>query len=166
MSRARLALWLPGTQSVRLNQTGRCIEVVSALTTAARNGVLIKGGEYVEALGAVRTLAIDKTGTLTTGRLAVIDFHTDDPVSREFLRDIVTLEARSEHPIAEAIVRFGETRGIYPGKEVAVFTTVPGRGLRGRTNRSDLVIGTEELVGSAVATHWAVRSRTPSGSMR
>ena len=132
------------------------VTVVSALTSAARNGVLIKGGEYVEALGAVRALAIDKTGTLTTGRLEVIDFQADDPDPRDFLQDIVTLEARSEHPIAEAIVRYGETRGIYPAPEVAVFTAVPGRGLRGRTERSDLVIGTEELVGPEVAARWGM----------
>lgn len=130
------------------------VTVVSALTSAARNGVLIKGGEFVEALGGVRVLAIDKTGTLTTGRLAVIDFQVDEPDSGAFLQDIVTLEARSEHPIAEAIVRFGLARGMYPGKEVAEFTAVPGRGLRGRTNGSDLVIGTEELVGPEVATRW------------
>ncbi len=132
------------------------VTVVSALTSAARNGVLIKGGEYIEALGAVRALAIDKTGTLTTGRLAVIDFQADGPDPRELLQEIVTLEARSEHPIAEAIVRHGETQGIYPGRTVAAFTAVPGRGLRGRAERSDLVIGTEELVGSEVAARWGM----------
>ncbi len=132
------------------------VTVVSALTSAARNGVLIKGGEYVEALGAVRALAIDKTGTLTTGRLAVIDFQADGGDPRELLQEIVTLEARSEHPVAEAIVRYGETQGTYPGRAVEAFTAVPGRGLRGRTERSDLVIGTEELVGSEVAARWGM----------
>lgn len=132
------------------------VTVVSALTSAARNGVLIKGGEYLEALGAVRALAIDKTGTLTTGRLAVIEFQSDGGDPRELLQEMVTLEARSEHPIAEAIVRYGQAQRIHAGNTIGAFTAIPGRGLRGRIDRTDLVIGTEELVGAEVAVRWGM----------
>ena len=132
------------------------VTVVSALTSAARNGVLIKGGEYLESLGAVRALAVDKTGTLTTGRLVVIDFQEDGGRTPELLHDIVTLEARSEHAVAEAIVRYGESRGVHPGDSVVAFTSIPGRGVRGRTGGSAVVIGTEELVGYEPTSRWGV----------
>lgn len=130
------------------------VTVVSALTSAARNGVLIKGGEYLEALGGMRALAIDKTGTLTTGRLVVTDFEADSTDPALLLRRVVNLEARSEHPVAEAIVRYAAERGIRPDGVVEEFSSVPGRGVRGRVDGAALVVGTEELVGDEVAARW------------
>jgi Cd2+/Zn2+-exporting ATPase len=132
------------------------VTVVSGLTSAARNGVLIKGGEHLEALGAVRALAFDKTGTLTSGRLEVVEFQTDAPDSQRLLGAVVALERRSEHPIAEAIVRFGESRGARGDGEtpIAEFRAEAGRGVRGRADGIDLAIGTEELVGDDAAGGW------------
>ncbi len=132
------------------------VTVVSGLTSAARNGVLIKGGEHLEALGAVRALAFDKTGTLTTGRLEVVDFQADAADSRGLLQAVVALERRSEHPIAEAIVRFGEARGVRGDGDIPVtgFRAEPGRGVRGRANGIELAIGTEEIVGGEAAGGW------------
>lgn len=80
------------------------VTVVSGVTAAARNGVLVKGGDHLESVGEVDTVAFDKTGTLTTGDLQVTDVvplggNTED----EVLRCAYGLEARSEHPIATAI---------------------------------------------------------------
>jgi Cd2+/Zn2+-exporting ATPase len=123
------------------------VTVVSALTSAARHGVLIKGGEHLEALGAMRAVAIDKTGTLTTGKLGVTAFEATDGSSADaLLRRVASVEARSEHPIAQAIVRFAEERGVGAGEAVEEFAAVPGRGVRARVDGRRLHIGTEEFV--------------------
>ncbi len=131
------------------------VTVVSALTSAARHGVLIKGGEHLEALGSVRALAVDKTGTLTTGTLRVTDFHVADGAAEAvLLQRVATVEARSEHLIAQAIVRFAEERGIRPGAQVDAFTAVPGRGIRARPNGQEILVGTETFVGPGPAARW------------
>ena len=131
------------------------VTVVSALTSAARHGVLIKGGEHLEALGGVRALAVDKTGTLTTGILRVTGFHLSDRATEAvLLQRVATVEARSEHPIAQAIVRFAEQRGIRPGAQVDDFTAVPGRGVRARVHDQEVRIGTETFVGPDPAAKW------------
>jgi Cd2+/Zn2+-exporting ATPase len=130
------------------------VTVVSALTSAARNGVLIKGGEHLEALGSLRALAIDKTGTLTTGALRVTDFQVTGIPPDRLLQWITSLESRSEHPIARAIVQYAEERGIRPDDRVEDFQAVPGRGVRGRLRGVDLAIGTETLVGRRVVERW------------
>ncbi len=131
------------------------VTVVSALTSAARHGVLIKGGEHLEALGGVRSLAVDKTGTLTTGTLRVTGFHVADGVAEAvLLHRVATVEARSEHPIAQAIVRFAEERGVRPGAQVGEFTAVPGRGVRARLDGQEIRVGTEPFVGPDPAAKW------------
>ena len=82
------------------------VSVVSAITAAARNGVLIKGGVYLEAMGKVQAIAFDKTGTLTTGQLEVTDVVSLNGADEaEMLRLAAALESRSTHPIARAIAR-------------------------------------------------------------
>ncbi len=131
------------------------VTVVSALTSAARHGVLIKGGEHLEALGGVRTLAVDKTGTLTRGTLRVTGFHmADGAADAVLLQRVAAVEARSEHPIAQAIVRFVEERGIPSGFPVDEFTAVPGRGVRARLDGQEILVGTERFVGLDPAARW------------
>lgn len=72
----------------------------------------------------------------------------------EHLRRIATLEARSEHPIGEAIVAFANRRAIGTAGSIEEFTAVPGYGIRGRLNGVELAVGTEEMVGSAAASTW------------
>ncbi|MFB6152151.1 MAG: heavy metal translocating P-type ATPase [Haloarculaceae archaeon] len=114
------------------------VSVVSGITSAARNGVLIKGGNHLEAMGAVDAVALDKTGTLTEGTLTVTDVvplngHTEADV----LRCARGLEARSEHPIGDAIVDRAAERGV-GDREVSDFESVTGKGVRadldGRTH--------------------------------
>ena len=130
------------------------VTVVSALTSAARRGVLIKGGEHLEALGGIRAMAVDKTGTLTGGRLEVINFRIDGADEQRLLQAIMTLESRSEHPIAAAVIRYAEGRGLRPHPAVDAFSALPGRGVRGRISEMELLIGTEELVGKDVVRRW------------
>lgn len=131
------------------------VTMVSALTSAARNGVLIKGGVYLEVLAGIRALAIDKTGTLTTGKLAVTDFqHTATASPASLLARIAALEARSEHPVAAAVVEYATANGAPPGATIDAFTSLPGRGVQGSVDGVGLRVGTEELVGAEVANRW------------
>ncbi len=140
------------------------VTVVSALTSAARHGVWIKGGSYLEALGTVRALAVDKTGTMTEGALVVSEFQTRGfSDSREALRLIASLESRSEHPIAQAIVGYASAQGVASHDPVHEFKALPGRGIDGRVGSTRLMVGTEELIGTERAAEWPP---PPPGTMR
>ncbi|MFC4249312.1 heavy metal translocating P-type ATPase [Natribaculum luteum] len=122
------------------------VSVVSGITSAARNGVLIKGGRYLEAAGESDVLAIDKTGTLTTGDLSVTDVVALEGVDEEtVLRRASALERRSEHPIGEAIVAHAADRGI--GGDVAVddFEALTGRGVSGDVDGVTHYVGKPDL---------------------
>ena len=131
------------------------VTVVSALTSAARHGVLIKGGEHLESLGGTRSLAMDKTGTLTRGVLRVTGFQVADGTPSDvLLRRVATVEARSEHPVAQAIVQYAEAKGTTQGSAIDDFTSVPGRGVRARVDGHEIAVGTETFVGPGPAARW------------
>jgi Zn2+/Cd2+-exporting ATPase len=88
--------------------------ILSALSAAARGGVLFKGGAALETLGAVRAFAFDKTGTLTTGRAEVTDVIAIGMSEDDFIARLSGLEHHSEHPVADAIRRDVERRGVAP----------------------------------------------------
>ena len=103
--------------------------ILSALAAAARGGVLFKGGAALETLAEVDIFAFDKTGTLTTGKAEVKQIVTHEPEER-FLSLIAGLEAHSEHPIADAIRRHIDEKGI-TAAEVRDVETVPSEGITG-----------------------------------
>ncbi|MFC7073670.1 heavy metal translocating P-type ATPase [Halovenus rubra] len=106
------------------------VSVVSGITSAARNGVLIKGGSHLEAMGEVNAVALDKTGTLTKGELTVTDVIPLNGNSEEdVLRCASGLERRSEHPIGEAIVDRADDRDV-PKTEVSEFEALTGKGVQ------------------------------------
>jgi len=106
------------------------VSVASGITAAARNGVLVKGGNHLESLGEVDAVAFDKTGTLTKGELTVTDVLPIGDGSRdELLATAAALEERSEHPIAAA-VRERATAESADGQSVEDFATIPGMGVR------------------------------------
>jgi Cd2+/Zn2+-exporting ATPase len=89
------------------------VSFVSALSAAARNGVLIKGGAHLERLATVHAVAFDKTGTLTRGEPSVTDvIPVGSASSRDVLRFAAAVEKRSEHPIARAIAAHASLEGI------------------------------------------------------
>ena len=88
--------------------------ILSALSAAARGGVLFKGGAALETLAKVRSFAFDKTGTLTTGRAEVGLIVAATGTEAAVLRLLAGIEANSEHPIADAIRRAADARGIPP----------------------------------------------------
>lgn len=126
------------------------VTVVSGLTSAARNGVLIKGGEHLEALGGTCAMAFDKTGTLTHGRLAVTDVVPLNAASAEEVLELASaVEARSEHPIAKAIVarrgQLAATGSAAPDPVVSGFQALPGRGVVATVHGRRIIVGTTEL---------------------
>jgi Cd2+/Zn2+-exporting ATPase len=114
------------------------VSVVSGVTSAARNGVLVKGGRYLESMGEVDAVAFDKTGTLTKGELTVTDVVAlNGNTEGDVLRCARGLESRSEHPIGDAIVEHAEEAEVEK-REVAEFESLTGKGvtaeLGGRTH--------------------------------
>jgi Cd2+/Zn2+-exporting ATPase len=107
------------------------VSVTSGVTSAARNGVLIKGGNHLEAMGEVDAIAFDKTGTLTRGELTVTDVvPIGDTSESDVLRYAGALERRSEHPIAEAVLeRVDEDDLGLP--DVSGFESITGKGVQG-----------------------------------
>jgi ATPase, P-type (transporting), HAD superfamily, subfamily IC/heavy metal translocating P-type ATPase len=106
------------------------VSVVSGLTSAARNGVLIKGGSHLETMGAVDAVALDKTGTLTRGELTVTDvIPLSGNTEEDVLRCARGLEKRSEHPIGEAIVQRASEAGLAE-REIDGFESITGKGVR------------------------------------
>jgi len=112
------------------------VSVVSGITSAAKNGVLIKGGDHLEAMGAVDVVALDKTGTLTRGELVVTDVvPLGDNTKADVLRCARGLEARSEHPIGEAIVTRAAESEADTGdgkRSIDAFESITGKGVRAR----------------------------------
>ncbi|MEF8830721.1 MAG: cation-translocating P-type ATPase [Halobacteriales archaeon] len=121
------------------------VSVVSGITSAARNGVLIKGGDHLEAMGEVDAVALDKTGTLTRGELAVTDVvPVGDRTEADVLACARGLEARSEHPIGEAIVEHAAATGTGP-PEVDGFESLAGRGVRATLSGTPHLAGKPDL---------------------
>jgi Cd2+/Zn2+-exporting ATPase len=123
------------------------VAFVSALTNAARAGVLIKGGTHIESLARVSALALDKTGTLTTGSASVTDVVPLDSRTRgQVLATVAALERDSEHHLASAALRESE-RAASPDPIPAVggFEALPGRGVRGMIGGRTYYLGNRVL---------------------
>lgn len=105
------------------------VAIVSAIGNAARNGVLIKGGTFLEAAGAINAIAFDKTGTLTEGKPKVSDIKTFSGSEEELLSIALTLEEYSTHPIAKAIVDHVRELG-KPAKDGAEYKNIVGKGVQ------------------------------------
>jgi len=120
------------------------VSIVSGLAAAARKGILIKGGAYLENGRHLSHLALDKTGTLTYGKPQLTDQHLlvdADPATVVGLA--LSLAARSDHPVSQAIARHGENQ---PLRDVEEFAALAGRGVRGRIDGQLLHLGNHRLV--------------------
>lgn len=115
--------------------------VLAGIAQAARRGVLIKGGVHLENLGRLRTVAFDKTGTLTSGRFSVTAVTpVDGAGADEILATAASVEDRSSHPLAQAIVAEARRRSLsYPSAEG--MQNLSGRGVRARVAGADVLIG-------------------------
>lgn len=120
------------------------VSIVAALASAARSGVLIKGGAHLERLAAVSVVAFDKTGTLTRGEPRVVEVLPDGLPAMEVLQLAASLETRSEHPLARAMVLHGRAAGLGT-LPVSGFVAAHGLGAEGIVGGRHVLIGSEAL---------------------
>lgn len=129
------------------------VTVISAIAAAARRGVLIKGGAFLEALGTLRALAFDKTGTLTEGSPSVTGWRAltctaDDacPDCNDVLALAAAVERSTAHPLGQAVVRAARRQALadlYPAAQSV--EVLAGRGVRGCVNDRSVVVGSHRL---------------------
>ena len=122
--------------------------IMAAIGQAAKHGVIVKSGEALERMGRVTVACLDKTGTLTTGRLSVAEVASFDASvpQDEILRLAAAVEASSEHPLAKAIVAEQERRRGRVAAECGAedFSMAPGKGVKGVVDGRTVVCGTGE----------------------
>ncbi|MBQ6756059.1 MAG: cadmium-translocating P-type ATPase [Oscillospiraceae bacterium] len=127
----------------------------------ARNGILFKTAESLEETGKAEIVVLDKTGTVTEGEPRVTDIIPEKGISEaELLSLAYALEAKSEHPLAKAVIAECEKRGI-EGREVADFTALPGNGLRAVLGGKALTGGNAKFIGCAPNDALASEGKTP-----
>lgn len=122
--------------------------VVAAIGSAARRGILIKGGAYLEQMGRLKTLLMDKTGTLTHGRPKVVEIRTLDKMDeKEVLYWAAIAEKRSEHPLARAITEKTEELGMSIPHPQS-FENFRGKGVKVQWNSKSIIVGSSEMMKS------------------
>ncbi len=128
--------------------------IVAAMGTAARHGIMIKGGRFLEAAAEVDTVAVDKTGTLTLGHPVVQRVEAfDGATADEVLTWAAAVERKSEHPFGEAIIREAERRGL-PNLPVGTFASSTGAGVSGQVNGACVRVGRNSHV-QATMPGWS-----------
>ena len=114
---------------------------ISAIAAAARSGVLFKGGASLEKLASVKAVAFDKTGTLTVGQPQVTDIVISPAYTEtELIQIAASVEARSEHPLAKAIIAYANDSNIRL-RDAEHFMAVPGQGVRARLGNAEVRVG-------------------------
>ncbi|SAI71417.1 membrane transport ATPase [Bordetella ansorpii] len=135
------------------------VSVVSGLTAAARRGILIKGGVYLEEGRKLAWLALDKTGTLTRGapeQTDLVTLRTASAAGTPALRAAVSLASRSDHPVSRALAQAADAP--HP-LQVEDFTALPGRGVSGRIGAETFHLGNRRLLRELGADHADVQAR-------
>lgn len=119
------------------------VTVVSGLSAAARRGILIKGGTYLEDARLLKAVALDKTGTITEGRPKLVEWHVWDDADEASARQLATsMASRSDHPVSRAIAAGLNVDTI----NIEDFKALPGRGTEGVVNAKRLVLGNHRLI--------------------
>ena len=119
--------------------------LIVGMGKAAQNGILFKNGESLEELHRADTIVFDKTGTITEGKLSVKNIFVNEISEEEFLSTLSSLERKSEHPIAKAISEFTKEKNINPIL-VTEFENKPGKGIKGKTDKNNLLAGNESFM--------------------
>ena len=145
------------------------VATVAALAQAARMGVLIKGGEHLETAARLRSVALDKTGTLTTGHPRVVAVEPAPGIAQEHLLAVaLALEERSGHPLARAVIDHAATLSV-TALVADQHTVIPGRGMTARSAQGLLWLGSpryasERLSGQAMSTGQSQAAK-PGGTI-
>lgn len=120
--------------------------ILSAIANGARRGILFKGGAHLETMAHIKAVALDKTGTLTTGEPGVTDIITLNRIDEaDLLQLVASVESRSEHPLAQSIVRAAQKRQLAI-EEPTEFKAIPGRGLEALYKEQMVFIGSRRLI--------------------
>ncbi|MCD0122917.1 cadmium-translocating P-type ATPase [Streptococcus agalactiae] len=135
------------------------VSIVSAIGNAAKNGVLVKGGVYLEEIGHLRAIAFDKTGTLTKGKPVVTDFiATSSETDINYLSIISSLESLSQHPLASAILNEADKTNVdYKSIQIEDFQSITGKGLTGIHQNIRYYIGSPKLFSASIIEETAVK---------
>lgn len=131
--------------------------ILAAIAWGAKHGVLFRGGAAIEKLADVNVVALDKTGTLTTGELVVVSYESFPPGREAEVMELAyALERQSEHPLARAIVRDAQARGT---RAIAVseFRNITGQGVQGRHGDAQALLGRRELLEAGPLAGWAAK---------
>ena len=125
---------------------GTPLAILGGIGRAARQGAIIKGGLYLEALGTIDTVVLDKTGTLTFGRPEVRRLVTARGVGESDLLEAAAIaERRSEHPVGKAIVAYAQALG-FARNEPEEFVSTPGRGVVARFRGEEILVGSRSFL--------------------
>jgi heavy metal translocating P-type ATPase len=125
---------------------GTPLAILGAIGQSARNGAIIKGGTFLEALGTIDTVVLDKTGTLTLGQLEVVDVQPANGTSvKSLVASAAIAERLSEHPFATAILRKAAAMSLTT-PEPEGFTYQPGKGIRAILGKQEFVVGSRALL--------------------
>ncbi|MCC6323440.1 heavy metal translocating P-type ATPase [Candidatus Nomurabacteria bacterium] len=120
--------------------------IIVGVGKGARNGILIKDAATLEKLHKVDTVMVDKTGTITIGKPTLVDIQNSSGLKEEeFISIIASLEKKSEHPIAHAIVNYAESKDL-PIQNVSNFEGIQGKGLKGTINEVEYFVGNAKLI--------------------
>lgn len=121
--------------------------LLAAISNGARRGVLMKGGTYLEQLSKAKAIAFDKTGTITKGEPTVTDFYVFNETDRQrVLNCAVSIETQSNHPLAKAIVGFGETENVSGNEMIQSSEDITGYGVKALINEETWMIGNLEMM--------------------
>ena len=131
---------------------GTPLAILGAIGRAARQGAIVKGGIYLEALGQLHTVFLDKTGTLTFGFPVVSEVHTEPSISeRTLLEAAASAERSSEHPLGRAIVRYAEQQNVQ-AVDPESFEYRVGRGVLASLHGERIVVGNRALLDELAIT--------------
>jgi Cd2+/Zn2+-exporting ATPase len=121
--------------------------IFMAVAIAARKGIIVKGGIFIEKAAEVRAVIFDKTGTLTLGEPTVHNVNSIEEVDERALAYAAALEQFSSHPMAQAIVKKAAERKLdYDKLEVTEVKEVPGKGLTGKVDNAQVIVGNMDLL--------------------
>lgn len=136
-----LVLGCPGALVI-----GAPVSNVAGIGNGAKNGILMKGGNAVNTFSHVDTLVLDKTGTLTTGKMSVTDVTNFGKDKNEMMALLSAVENTSDHPLGQAIVKYAHDLGVTDDVKLPELDTVKGQGLVGQSDEFKILVGNERLM--------------------
>ncbi len=136
--------------------------ILAAIAWGARHGILFRGGAAIEKLGQIKVLALDKTGTLTTGQMIVDKIESFPPGKENDILELAySLESEANHPIARAITIYGKQQNI-TAKPIENFKSLIAQGVQGKHEDAMCILGRRELIEEGPLKEWIQKVEHPS----